>query len=141
MIVKPPHNRRLGVGGVSLTKQRPNKNSMRCLKDNQDQVEKILLDSDFYRTAPFYWVTIAIRYGLKNEKQPHYLKICKKYGDLPLAIEIDIQGTRHSSYNEIFYLYRIAMLRALIHAGDKFNCNTEALREALKQALSVTDYE
>jgi len=135
MIAKPPHNRRLGVSSVSLTMQRLNKHGMRCLNENKDEIEKVLLESGFYENAPFWWITIVIKDGLKNDDEPKYGRISKKYGDLPLSIEVDIQGKRHSEYFEIFSIYRIAILKALIHAGRKYKCNIESLNHLLQLCL------
>jgi len=86
MIKKPPHNRKLGIVGIALTKAMNNPREIEALTLVRDEVEKVITESGYLEGAPFSWVTLAIRYGLKNEPEPTYQKINQRYGDLPLAI-------------------------------------------------------
>jgi len=79
MITKPSHNRKLAFSGVSLTKARLNKQSGKALDSIRDEVEKFIIDSEYLLDAPFSWITIAVRYGLKNDDKPSYQPINKKY--------------------------------------------------------------
>lgn len=101
MIAIPPHNRKLALGGVSLTKAKLNKNNGKALDFVRDEVEKVIIDSHFLEGATFSWITIIIRYGLKNDDKPSYKAINKKYGDLPLAIEIDTNELIEASFDEL----------------------------------------
>jgi len=85
--------------------------------------------------APFSWVTIAIRYGLKNDDKPSYQKINKKYGDLPLAIEIDTHELIDAAPHELKLIYKKAVLKALVHAGHRFQRPTEGLEAMLESVL------
>lgn len=87
-----------------------------------------MIDSGYLHDAPFSWVTLAIRYGLKNEENPHYMRINKKYGDLPLAIEVDVHEMIGASLEELHRIFRSASLRALIHAGEKYGRPVAALK-------------
>ena len=64
---------------------------MEALTAVRDELEAVLIESGYCEGAPFSWVTLSIRYGLKEESEPHYQAINKKYGDLPLAIEVPIE--------------------------------------------------
>jgi len=131
MIAKPPHNRKLGLSGVSLTKARLNKQSGEALDLTRDEIEKVVIDSNYLDGAPFSWVTIAIRYGLKNDDKPRYQAVNKKYGDLPLSIEVDTHDLIDASIEDLNLIFKRAVLKALIHAGRKFGRPTEALEKLL----------
>jgi hypothetical protein len=85
---KPPHNRKLGLIGVALTKARNPKGDVAALSSVRDELERVIIEEGYLEGAPFSWVTISIRFGIKTEAEPRHQPINKKYGDLPLAIEI-----------------------------------------------------
>ena len=43
-----------------------------------------MIESRYLEGAPFSWVTIAVRYGLKNDDKPSYQPINKEYVIFPL---------------------------------------------------------
>ena len=63
--VVPPHGRRLGIVGVSLTKARLPKDSGAVLEEVRDEFESLLDATGYLKDAPFSWVTVALRYGLR----------------------------------------------------------------------------
>lgn len=87
-------------------------------------------------SAPFEWITIVIRYGLKNEDEPYYQQISKKYGDLPLAIEVDTLELVEEDRDGLKRLFMIATLKALIHAGQKYKLPVRALKNRRSQIES-----
>lgn len=126
---KPPHDGKLGLIGVSLTMARVPNADLDAFAAVEAELEPILEASGYLKDAPFSWVTLAIRYGLKNEDKPHYSSINKKYGDLPLSIEVDVREMVGASMEQLRIVFRRATLRALIHAGAKFGRPIEALRD------------
>ncbi len=134
MIAKPPHNRKLGIIGVSLTMARPNRYDIPAMEAVRDEIESAIIDSDYLINAPFSWVTISIRYGLKDEKIPHYQKINKKYGDLPLSIEVDTHRLLDATLKQLTNIFREAILKVLIHAGGKYKRPIKHLEELLRKA-------
>jgi hypothetical protein len=98
----------------------------------RDDLEAVMLDCGYLDNAPFEWVTISLRYGLKNADEPHYEPINKEYGDLPLAIELDTNELRSCDRGELAKAFEIAALKALIHAGRKFNLEYAALELRLR---------
>ena len=126
---KPPHDGKLGLIGVSLTLARVPKTTLEAFAAVEAELEPILEASGYLKDAPFSWVTLAIRYGLKNEDRPHYNRINKKYGDLPLSIEVDVHEMLGASLDELRIVFRRATLRALIHAGEKYHRPIDALRD------------
>jgi hypothetical protein len=128
---QPPHGRKLGIPGTSLTKVRLNKHGGKALNLVRDSLEQLLVESCFLDDAPFSWVTVSIRYGLKNEDAPHYEKINKRYGDLTLAIEVDTHELISATMEELTLKFKVAALKALIHAGRKYERPTEQLEAEL----------
>lgn len=135
MIAKPPHNRKLVLSGIALTKMRYKDNDLQALSETRDILETIIINSDYLNDAPFSWVGISIRYGLKYEEKPHYQGISKKYGDLSLAIEVDSNEMIEASYEELVRIFTAATLKALIHAGHKYKRPVEALEKMLDRML------
>ena len=118
--------------GVSLTKARL-RHSFQAL-DVGNELETLMIESGYLEGAPFSWVTIAIRYGLKNDETPQYVgRINKRYGDLPLAIEVDTHELLGASLEEMRKLFKVAVLKALIHAGRKYSRPITKLEAELAQ--------
>ncbi|MEZ5991867.1 MAG: Imm39 family immunity protein [Planctomycetota bacterium] len=150
MIGKPNHDKRFGISTASLTTARPAQlpryNVQReALDPISDDLERILLESGYLNGAPFWWVDLFIRFGLKDDEQPQYQRINKKYGDLPLAIEVDTHRILEAAdrdglkpiYNvaELTRIFKVASLKALIHAGAKYDRPTKALEDELARTV------
>lgn len=135
-IATPPHNRKLGLSGISLTKARLHRDSIKALGHVRNEVERLVIDSGYLNKAPFTWITIAIRYGLTNEQKPRYQRINRKYGDLPLAIEVDTHEILGAPFDALARLFRRAVLISLIHAGNKYHLPTAGLETALAAMAS-----
>jgi len=122
------HNRKYVPGGVALVMGRV-RNSGKSV--DQDKVEQLLIDSNFFDHAPFKWVGLIYRYGLKNEIVPEYQRIDKKDSELPIAIELKMEILEWADKNNLKLLYDIFMigaLEALIHVGQKYNLPTDLLK-------------
>jgi len=130
------HSRKLGLIGVSLTKAKPPRYSLDVAPEIQDEIESLIVSSGYLTGAPFEWVTVSLRYGLKNENKPHYQRISKKYGDLPLAIELDMHELINADRDQLKRLFTLATLKALIHAGKKYKLPIASLEERKKKLLS-----
>ena len=90
----------------------------------QDLIEQFLIESNFLEDAPFKWVGLMYRYGLKNDLVPEYDRIDKKDGELPIAIELKMEILQWADQNNLKLLYDIFMigaLEALIHVGHKYH--------------------
>lgn len=135
---RPPHDRKFSLSAVSLTKARPNRFDMPAMKAAGRDIEGILIETGFLTDAPFSWVTTILRYGLKNEDVPHYEKINKRYGDLPLAIEVDTHELIGATLEELTVKFKVAALKALIHAGKKYDRPTEQLEAELAKLNAAT---
>ena len=129
----PPHDRKLGLIGVALTLQREPKNNHLVMNLVRDEIESILINSNFFDDTPFSWITIALRYGLQDEKEPEFGRINKKYGDLPISIEIDVSERASMSELELHNFYSGAVLRSLILVASRYNLPTEPLNSRLRE--------
>lgn len=125
------HNRKLVLGGISLTMANPNRFDIEVGEEVMDDLEEAMIASGYLDNAPFTWVGLLLRYGLKYEEIPHYQRINKKYGDLPLAIELDTHDLIEADRDELKRLFETATLKSLIHAGHKYKLPTAALEERL----------
>lgn len=130
------HNRKLGLCGAALTTTRIPNFDIDVGSMVRDDLEKLMLDCGYLENAPFEWVTISLRYGLKNEDEPHYEPINKEYGDLPLAIELDTHDLVGCSREEMQELFEVAALKALVHAGRKHKLAYSALEARLKAKIA-----
>jgi hypothetical protein len=120
-IAKPPHNQKLALSGISLTKARLHKQSGVALGLVRDAIEKVVIESGYLEEAHFSWVTISILYGQKNDDIPKCEAVNEKYGDLPLSIEVDVHEILEASLDDLRLMFGKAVLKALIYAGKKFD--------------------
>ena len=132
------HNRKIVLGAVSLTKARTRPYDLEIMGEIMDEIEGLIVENEYLNNAPFKWVSLIFRYGLKNEDEPHYQRINRKHGDLPLAIELDTHELREASREELKDRFTVATLNALIHAGKKYDLPTKALQQRLDAVLAKT---
>lgn len=130
------HNRKIVLSGVALTKARNNRYGLEVMGNIMDEIEGLLLTMGYLESAPFEWVGLTLRYGLKNEDAPHYQGIDKRDGELALAIELDTHELREASREELKDRFIVATLNALIHAGKKYDLPTKALQQRLDAVLA-----
>lgn len=131
------HNRKLVLGGVALTKARiPARRNAAAAALVRDELEQEMIDSGYLLDAPFSWVGLMVRYGLKDEAVPHYEIIDKDHGDLPVAIEIDVRRMVDASEDQLSQIYRVTTLRVLIHAGEKFGLPVDRLKTLLAESTA-----
>ena len=122
-----------------MTKQKNNRFDAKALTAVRDAIEKVMVESGYLEDAPFSWVTIAVRYGLKNDDKPSYQAINKKYGDLPLAIEVDTHELTGASLDHLKFVFGKAVLKALIHSGVKFERPVESLEKMMSSLPDSLD--
>ena len=128
------HNRKFVPGIVSLV--RLNLKNEKYIVSIQDEIEQIMISTNFLENAPFEWVGLIYRYGLKNMLVPEYSRISKKYGDLPLAIELDSHLLLWADGNNIKLLkdiFILSALLALVHVGEKYNLSYDGIKDELKK--------
>ena len=86
------HNRKLVFGGVSLINRKMPKNIGLLMSEIRDEIESVFLESHFLHGAPFKYVGIVFRFGLKDDLKPEIRKPNRKHGDLPVGVEVDVSN-------------------------------------------------
>ena len=123
------HDRKLVLGGVSLTEARPNRFGIEVMEEIRDELESVLISSGFLTDAPFKWVGLILRYGLRTDSSPKYQRISKKHGDLPISIEVDVNEMIGASRDELKQIMKKVTLLSLIHVGERYDLPTRELVE------------
>ena len=132
------HNRKLVLGGVALTKARiPARQNAAAANLVRDELEREMVASSYLLNAPFSWVGLIVRYGLRDEAVPHYETIDTEDGELAVAIEIDVCRLLSASENEMARVYRETTLGVLIHVGEKYGLSVAGLRALLAASPSA----
>ena len=127
------HNRKLVVGGAALTAARNNRYCIEVAGEIMDELEQEMNLAGYFDDAPFKWVGLMLRFGLKNEDEPHYQRINTKHGDLPVAIELDTRELRYSTREELKERFMIAALKTLVHVAQKYDLPGKRISDMLKQ--------
>ena len=133
--IKPEHwlsdDRQIGLMGVDLVMSRVRKSHI-VMKELREIYKPLLSQLSYSNHAPFQWVGLVFRYGLVNNLVPEYKRVNKKYGDLPIAVELDAHALMYADQNDLEMLrkiFEIATLEALIHVGEKYDLPTEVLKK------------
>jgi hypothetical protein len=132
------HNRKLVLGGVALVKARL-KNVGQAMVRVCDELEPALITSGWFPAAPFRAVSLIIRFGLQTESEPHFQRISKKYGDLPIAIEVDTHHLLdiHTEPERLKAFFKRVTIDCLLSVGRRYDLPTEKL-EHERQILNAT---
>lgn len=129
-----PFDRRIGFISVALVKGRI-KNDMGFWKEIKPEIDNLLRENNVFKKAPFLWVGLNYRYGIKNDLKLEFQRINKKYGDLGVALELDMNILKWADENNLTLLkdiFMIAALEALLQVCDKYKLPKEAI--ALERA-------
>ena len=133
------HNKKLVLGGVSLTKARPNNFSMQVMREIRDELELIIIESNFIEKAPFKWIGLILRYGLINASKPEYKKINVKHGDLPVTIELNSIDLSSANKTELNFLFKKATLLALVDIAGRYSLESDIFEKLLSE-LTANDH-
>ena len=125
------HNRKLVLGAVDLVGSKI-RNSIVAMSEARDSLESILISSSYFENAPFEWVSLIIRYGKKNDALPTFNRIYKRYGDLPIVIEVDVSEIYdiHNSKELLVNYYKKLTILCLIAVAEKYALPKEELEKA-----------
>lgn len=120
------HNRKFVPGRIYLVEGRLlNSKKTACIHDD---LEKIVIDSGILENAPFKWIGLMYRFGTRNMFKPNYMRIDKKDGELPIAVEIKFEILRWADHYDVPFLTEILMiagLEALLHVCNKYKLPKE----------------
>jgi hypothetical protein len=131
------HNRKLVVGGAALTEARNNRHCISVAAEIMDELEPVMVSTGYLNNAPFKWVSLILRFGLKNDDQPSYQRINKKYGDLPVAIELDTHVLQRANRDELKEIFTVATLKVLVHVAQKYGLPGDKFVEMLRDRLAA----
>ncbi len=126
-----PFDRKIGFVGVALVKGRV-KNGIKSRKDIEIQLDNIIRVNTIFNGAPFLSILLVYRYGIKNDFKLEFKRINKKYGDLDVALELDMQILQWADQNNLYLLhdiFMIAALEALLQVCDKYKLPKEVIVE------------
>lgn len=137
---KPPHDGKLGlVSSAGMgSSGRPIRHpigSLEAIDLINDEIEQIIVENGFLDGAPFSWVTIAILFEEEAGRKTEFGRINRKYGDLPLTVQLDVDEFSGLERDAITRALRFVVIQALIDAGEKYDRPTLALRKYLAQEL------
>lgn len=127
-----PFDRRVSCVGVALVMGGMKNNGKVWKKIFKETLDLILKESDTFKTAPFLWVAITYRYGIKNDLKFEFKRINKKYGDLGVALELDMDVLMWADKNNLDLLhdiFMIAALEALLQVCKKYKLPSEAIEK------------
>ena len=127
------HNRKLVVGGAALTEARNNRHCVSVAGEIMDELEPVMVSTRYLDNAPFKWLGLILRFGLKNDEEPSYQRINKKHGDLPVAIELDTHELQHASRDQLKEIFTIATLKVLVHVAQKYGLPADVFAEMLRE--------
>lgn len=133
MMGRPPHDRRFVAGAVALTGARLPRSRIAIAQQSSDEIEALLIGSGFLEHAPFWWVGLIYRFGLKTDPVPEIRRINRAIGKLPIAFELDVHLLYRQDDETIYRVYCASALWALVHVGRKYNLPTEALEARLAE--------
>lgn len=134
-----PFNRRISIGSVALVKERL-KNDMLYRKPIKPYLDTFLKNKGYFRTDRFLWVGLIFRYGIKNNLKVEFQRIDKKYGDLPISVELNIKILEWADKNNLTLLhdiFMIATLEALLQVCDKYKLPKDAILEERKKYSQI----
>ena len=126
------HNRKIVIGGSSLTDANlRGVKTLRALTQVQDNVEREIISSGYLEGAPFDFLGVTIRYGLKNEDRVVLFGLHEKTLCYEGAVEVDVRDMLDASYEELLLIFTYATLRVVLAIGEKFSLQTAELSKLL----------
>lgn len=85
-----------------------------------EELEPLLRQMDFVGTAPFETISLIIRYGCTRCETPEYGKIDRVHGELPIAVELELDMLRRVDRNELKRQFLDITLAALIDVAKVY---------------------
>ena len=122
--------RKLLIGGVALVVGNV-RNAGEAMVAVCDELDPILAESGWFPFAPFKYVSLIIRYGDKIDLNPEFQPIIKKYGELPIAVELKVEDIRavHRDKIKLVNLFRQVALKALLAVAGKYGLPKSPIEE------------
>ncbi len=119
------------IGGVALVKGKVQDAGV-IMVEICYELEPMLRKVEFTERAPFYTISLIIRFGDQNSLEPEYQRISRKYDELPVAIEVDMARIRRQPKEILKPIFGRATMIVLRNVALKYNLPSEFLDEADK---------
>ena len=135
------HNRKF-VDGIIFCKKGHLINMRRTIVV-QDLIERIIINSTILDNAPFKWINLMYRLTERNKLKPYYMKINQKYGDLPIAVELDLDLLKWADNTDpqiLIDIFMMAGLEALLYVCDKYQLSKELILSERQKYPSLEFY-
>jgi len=127
------HNRKLVLSAVSLVEARVRSDFL-VMPQIRDELERVIIDAGWFPRAPFKWIGLIVRYGLEMETEPHFKRIDKKDGELPLAIEVDthriVELDKQTEKLKAFF--KSVVVRSLLSVAQRYQLPSQELVKELE---------
>ncbi len=119
------------VGSVALVKGRLKNDKL--TSEVKKYLDDLIQSKNFMeKEIPFSWIGLIYRYGSKNDLNLDFQRIDKKDGELPIALELDmqiLQWADQSNLDLLHDIFMIAALEALLQVCDKYKLAKEVIAE------------
>lgn len=119
------------LSGVALVPGRV-RNTLPLMEEIREQFESAMTREDFLANAPFAWIGLVLRYGHENADAPHIHSINEDYGDLPVAIEVDMKQLHGATKEDVRQHFIAAMQRTLSAVGLQYSLPVDRLEQAVR---------
>lgn len=127
-----PFDRKITCSAVALVFGRMRQDGKVWKKIFDQTLDPLIRQHDLFKSVPFLYVGILYQYGIKNDLKLHYDRIGKKYGDLFVHLELDMEVLMWADKHNLDLLhdiFMIAALEALIQVGRKYKFPTTVFEE------------
>jgi hypothetical protein len=130
---------KLQTSAVSLVRGRV-RDSIARQTQARDEVGT-LLTPDFFENAPFDQVGVMFRYGERTHLEPEYQRIVRvgSVRELPIAVELDMEVLRRAKAEEVYAIFKQALLDALLAIAAKYGLPAERLQEERHRTPTVIE--
>lgn len=121
------------MGAVSLTMQRPNKNLRTAAGIVRDDVESALIECKYFDEAPFSWISIILKLGIKDESAPIYEGISND-GCLNLSLELNFSEAKLYTLDMMIDKIKNCVLISVLDASRVYRLPSKSILKLLKQS-------
>ncbi len=121
---------KIGMCGVALIQGKLRNVGNICLELRKN-VNSFLLKKDYFLDTNFSWISVTFRFGIKTDLHVEFKRINKKYGDLPIAVELDMDILQWADQHNLDLLrdiFMIATLEALLQVCAKYKLDDTPIK-------------
>lgn len=131
---KLKHNKKFLVNLISLTMEKMRKDSGKIAKIICENLEKRLIEENFFEGLPFKWIGGSILLGIKDG-ETIFEKIDKDYEVIQISIEVYCGGMRQMTVEEFTLFLEKPIYKAMLWICEKYGKNPEFVHEHFKHVV------